>query len=39
MSEEPPFHVVLVEPEIPQNSGNIGRLTLGLGVRLHFCLE
>ena len=31
----PLFHVVLVEPEIPQNTGNIGRLTLGLDVRLH----
>tara|TARA_B100000683_G_C12222294_1_gene445530 strand:- start:156 stop:614 length:459 start_codon:yes stop_codon:yes gene_type:complete len=31
----PLFHVVLVEPEIPQNTGNIGRLTLGLNVRLH----
>ncbi|MAA79648.1 MAG: tRNA (uridine(34)/cytosine(34)/5-carboxymethylaminomethyluridine(34)-2'-O)-methyltransferase TrmL [Deltaproteobacteria bacterium] len=31
----PLFHVALVEPEIPQNTGNIGRLTLGLNVRLH----
>ena len=31
----PLFHVALVEPEIPQNTGNIGRLTLGLNIRLH----
>ena len=35
MNQEPSFHIVLVEPEIPQNSGNIGRLALGLGARLH----
>ncbi|MEC7987512.1 MAG: TrmH family RNA methyltransferase, partial [Myxococcota bacterium] len=35
MSTSAPFHIVLVEPEIPQNSGNIGRLALGLGARLH----
>jgi len=27
--------VALLHPEIPGNTGNIGRLTLGLGVRLH----
>ncbi|PWU17113.1 MAG: tRNA (uridine(34)/cytosine(34)/5-carboxymethylaminomethyluridine(34)-2'-O)-methyltransferase TrmL [Bdellovibrio sp.] len=30
-----PFHVVLVEPEIPQNTGNIGRTCIGLGADLH----
>lgn len=29
------FHIALVEPEIPQNTGNIGRLSLGVGARLH----
>lgn len=32
---EPPLHVVLVSPEIPPNTGNIGRLCVGLGLRLH----
>ena len=32
---EPDLHIALVEPEIPQNTGNIGRLCLGLGARLH----
>ena len=27
--------MALLHPEIPGNTGNIGRLTLGLGVRLH----
>jgi tRNA (cytidine/uridine-2'-O-)-methyltransferase len=31
----PPFEVVLVEPEIPWNTGNVGRTCLGLGARLH----
>ena len=31
----PSFHVVLVEPEIPPNTGNIGRLCLAAGARLH----
>lgn len=30
-----PFHVVLVEPEIPQNTGSIGRLCAATGSRLH----
>ncbi|HAQ54576.1 MAG TPA: tRNA (uridine(34)/cytosine(34)/5-carboxymethylaminomethyluridine(34)-2'-O)-methyltransferase TrmL, partial [Flavobacteriaceae bacterium] len=30
-----PFHVVLVHPEIPNNTGNIGRLCLGTGSELH----
>lgn len=29
------FHVVLVEPEIPPNTGNIGRLCLATGAHLH----
>jgi len=29
------LHVVLVEPEIPQNTGSIGRLCLGTGCTLH----
>jgi tRNA (cytidine/uridine-2'-O-)-methyltransferase len=29
------FHVVLVEPEIPPNTGNIGRLCLATGSQLH----
>ncbi len=29
------FHVVLVEPEIPQNTGSVGRLCLATGCTLH----
>jgi tRNA (cytidine/uridine-2'-O-)-methyltransferase len=29
------LHVVLVEPEIPQNTGSIGRLCLAAGATLH----
>ena len=29
------FHVVLVEPEIPPNTGNVGRLCLATGAVLH----
>ncbi len=29
------FNVVLIEPEIPQNTGNIGRLCVGTSCRLH----
>jgi len=29
------FHVVLHEPEIPQNTGNIGRLCVGTTCKLH----
>ena len=29
------FHVVLVEPEIPPNTGNIIRLCANTGARLH----
>ena len=31
----PDLHVALYHPEIPQNTGNIGRLCVGVGVRLH----
>jgi len=34
-SMEPNFNVVLYRPEIPQNTGNIGRLCVGTGCRLH----
>ncbi len=29
------LHVVLYQPRIPQNTGNIGRLCVGLNARLH----
>ena len=29
------LNVVLIEPEIPQNTGSIGRLCLAVGARLH----
>ena len=32
---EKPFHIVLVEPEIPQNTGNIARLSAATGSTLH----
>lgn len=32
---DPPFNVVLVEPEIPQNTGNIARLCAATGSILH----
>ncbi len=31
----PRFHLALLHPEIGPNAGNIGRLSLGLGARLH----
>ena len=31
----PCFHIVLVAPEIPQNTGTIGRLCVCTGARLH----
>lgn len=34
MSKEP-FHIVLFEPEIPQNTGNIGRVCALTNTRLH----
>ncbi len=33
--DEPNFHIVLIEPEIPQNTGSIGRLCLATGCTLH----
>ncbi|MBL4716053.1 MAG: tRNA (cytidine(34)-2'-O)-methyltransferase [Bacteroidia bacterium] len=37
------FNIVLIEPEIPMNTGNIGRLTLATGSKLHlvkpFCFD
>jgi tRNA (cytidine/uridine-2'-O-)-methyltransferase len=30
-----PFQIVLVDPEIPQNTGNIGRLAVATASRLH----
>jgi tRNA (cytidine/uridine-2'-O-)-methyltransferase len=35
MNPEPPFHIVLVEPEIPPNTGNIARLCGATGTTLH----
>lgn len=32
---DPPFHIVLVTPEIPPNTGNIARLCAATGTRLH----
>ena len=31
----PPLHVVLVEPEIPGNTGTVGRLCVATAARLH----
>ncbi|MCB4808147.1 tRNA (cytidine(34)-2'-O)-methyltransferase [Tamlana sp. 62-3] len=30
-----PLNIVLIEPEIPNNTGNIGRLALASGAKLH----
>lgn len=35
MSEEPLLHVILHQPEIPQNTGNIGRMCAITRARLH----
>lgn len=35
MSTGPRFHIALLHPEIGPNAGNIGRLSLGVGARLH----
>ena len=32
---QPPFHIVLLNPEIPNNTGNIGRTAAATGCRLH----
>lgn len=29
------FHIVLVEPEIPNNTGTIGRICVNMGAKLH----
>jgi tRNA (cytidine/uridine-2'-O-)-methyltransferase len=36
---EPLFHVALIEPEIPQNTGNIGRTCVGTRSDLHLVGE
>ena len=33
--EDKPLHIVLFEPEIPQNTGNIGRMCAFADLRLH----
>ncbi|MCD6580310.1 MAG: tRNA (cytidine(34)-2'-O)-methyltransferase [Desulfuromusa sp.] len=35
MQNHKPFHIVLIEPEIPPNTGNIGRLCAATGAHLH----
>jgi len=35
MKKIEPFHIVLIEPEIPPNTGNIGRLCAATGAHLH----
>jgi tRNA (cytidine/uridine-2'-O-)-methyltransferase len=37
MSQQPyePFHIVLVEPEIPPNTGNVARTCAATGTKLH----
>lgn len=35
MSNDPFFNIVLLEPQIPNNTGNIGRLCVGTHSRLH----
>ena len=35
MQNDNPFHIVLIEPEIPPNTGNIGRLCAATGAHLH----
>jgi tRNA (cytidine/uridine-2'-O-)-methyltransferase len=35
MLPEPRFHIVLLHPEIPNNTGNIGRTAAATGCRLH----
>ncbi len=34
-TKQPLFHIVLFRPEIPGNTGSIGRTCLALGLRLH----
>jgi tRNA (cytidine/uridine-2'-O-)-methyltransferase len=33
--DDPALHIVLIHPEIPQNTGNVGRLCVGIRARLH----
>lgn len=35
MNTNAPFNIVLIEPEIPPNTGNIGRLCAATGTHLH----
>jgi tRNA (cytidine/uridine-2'-O-)-methyltransferase len=35
VNEDPPLRIVLVEPEIPGNTGTIGRLAMATGCPLH----
>ena len=35
MTKTEPFHIVLVEPEIPGNTGNVARLCAATGCHLH----
>jgi tRNA (cytidine/uridine-2'-O-)-methyltransferase len=35
MTYQENFHIVLVEPEIPNNTGNIGRTCIGMQAKLH----
>ena len=35
VEQEHPFHIVLIEPEIPPNTGNIARLCAATGTTLH----
>ncbi len=35
LMSQPPFHIVLVHPEIPNNTGTIGRTAAATGCRLH----
>ena len=34
MNYEPAFHIVLYQPEIPQNTGNVGRTCVAVGAKL-----
>lgn len=34
-SGDPRLHLAVIQPEIPQNTGNLGRLCLGVGATLH----
>ena len=35
MEDSPLLHIVLIRPEIPHNTGAIGRLALSVGARIH----